>query len=395
MRQESAQDRQGGRDVQDAQDAQDAFLARLRRLGELHARVRRGGQPSLSVLAKAAGVASKTTVGEWLKGNRLPQHLPDLLGVVGALHAAARERWGEVPGPDRDLLDPEAWHSLHAAVVRDQARTTGEAVRAERLGRTWEQHEARRRLAGLPDRPRPVAAWHPRNLGVHPAISGAPGPVDGDCGFVLPTYVPRDHDRRLRACLDRAARDGDAVFVLVQGESCTGKTRTAYEAVRTCLPEWELAFPKGPESLLALLAAEAVGPRTVLWLDEAQDFLMGERGEEVARQLRRLLERPGPVVVLATMWQDHRRTLVTRPTPSRGCAPRATPLWPRPPSRAGTARSPRHSPRPRNSSRSTRRPTPSRPAMARPSSLPRWTPGASATARNCPTPSCGRPPPPT
>ncbi|MFF8726108.1 hypothetical protein ACF073_06410 [Streptomyces sp. NPDC015171] len=306
--------------------AQDALFARLRRLGELHARVRRAGQPSLAVLARAAGGRAKTTVGEWLKGNRLPQHLEDLLGVVDALRAAALRHPEGIDDADRELFDDDTWRALHTAVAQGRARLTGETVRAAGLGRARDRLEERQSYADLPDRPRPVARWDPRGLGVHPAISGAHG-SDHGAAFVLPTYLPREHDRRLRTLLDRTVHDGDTLFVLVQGESCTGKTRAAYEAVRACLPDWDLAFPKGSESLLALLAADAVGPRTVLWLDEGQDFLTAERGEEAAAGLRRLLELPGPVVVLTTMWQEHRRTLLARPTaPVRDPHPQARAL---------------------------------------------------------------------
>ncbi|MEU6161679.1 hypothetical protein [Streptomyces sp. NPDC047130] len=292
--------------------AQDALFARLRRLGDVHARVRRDGQPSLAVLARAAGGRAKTTVGEWLKGNRLPQRLEDLLGVVGVLRDAASRRPGGITDADRDLFDDDTWRALHTAVAQGRARLTGETVRAASLGRPHDGCQERRGSPDLPDLPRPVARWEPRKLGVHPAISGRPDPGHG-AAFVLPAYVPRDHDRRLRALLDRAARDGDTLFTVVQGDSCTGKTRTAYEAVRACLPEWDLAFPKGSDSLLALLAADVIGPRTVLWLDEGQDFLTGARGEETAARLRGLLELPGPVVVIATMWPEHRKALLTRP----------------------------------------------------------------------------------
>ncbi|MFY4717279.1 hypothetical protein [Streptomyces sp. LaBMicrA B280] len=289
--------------------AQGALFAQLRRLGDFHTRVRRAGQPSLAVLARAAGGRAKTTVGEWLKGNRLPQRLEDLLGMVDALRTAAMRHPGRIDEADRDLFDDGTWRTLHMAVAQERARLTGETVRAASLCRTREWHEERR---SCPDLPRPLTQWSPRDLGVHPAISGGHDPDHG-AAFVLPAYLPRDHDRRLRALLDRAAHGGDTLFVVVQGESCTGKTRAAYEAVRACLPDWDLAFPKGPTSLLALLAADAIGPRSVLWLDEGQDFLTGKQGEEAAARLRGLLELPGPIVVLATMWQEHRRTLLSRP----------------------------------------------------------------------------------
>ncbi|MFJ3924688.1 hypothetical protein [Streptomyces sp. NPDC090022] len=173
---------------------------------------------------------------------------------------------------------------------------------------------AAHRSAPLSDRPRPVADWPPGRLGVHPAVAGA---READpARFVLPAYVVRDHDRALRACLTRAADAGRPSVVLVRGESCTGKSRTGYEAVRSCCGDRHLAFPKSGQSLLELLdalATDAVDPHLVLWLDEAQNVLTGPDGERAALRLRRLLETDRPFVVLMTMWPEHARRLSERP----------------------------------------------------------------------------------
>lgn len=293
--------------------AEEALTARLRRLGELR-RTELAERMTLAVLARAAGVRSRETVREWLNGSRVPQRPDQLLGLVAVLRGEAARLLGELPDEQRSLLADDEWRRLFADLAAERARATGAAVRGERVVRAL----AEQRLAELPDRPRPLAQWLPQSLGVHPSISGTAGVT----GFVLPEYLPREHDRRLWACLEAGAP-----FVLVRGESCTGKTRTAYEAVRRCLPEWRLAFPKGPDSLLEMLAADAIGPRTVLWLDEGQDYLLGEGGETVAAGLRRLLERPGPALVLMTMWHQHHRTLTARSdAPARDPHPQARAL---------------------------------------------------------------------
>jgi len=98
-------------------------------------------------------------------------------------------------------------------------------------------------LATLADEPRPVGRWTAQQLGVHPAIHGATDTVAGQ-GFVLPDYVERGHDRRLRELFAEAAGSEQSAMVVVRGGSCAGKTRTAFEAVRACLGDWDLAFPK-------------------------------------------------------------------------------------------------------------------------------------------------------
>ncbi|MEO3850779.1 hypothetical protein ABGB09_24705 [Streptomyces sp. B8F3] len=162
------------------------------------------------------------------------------------------------------------------------------------------------------DRRRPVDEWSARQLGVHPAIHGTGTPEDTG-GFVLPEYVERDHDRRLRDRLRRAADRAHPVLVLVRGPSSAGKTRTAFEAVRACLRDWELVFPKTPGGLAALLDAGALVPRTVLWLNEAQNHLDSPAGEEAAAALHRRLEEPGPLVVLGTLWPEYHRRLTAAP----------------------------------------------------------------------------------
>lgn len=170
------------------------------------------------------------------------------------------------------------------------------------------------------DRRLPVAGWSARQLGVHPAIHGTGTPEDTG-GFVLPEYVERDHDRRLRDRLRRGAADrAHPVLVFVRGPSSAGKTRTAFEAVRACLHDWELVFPKTPGGLAALLDAGALVPRTVLWLNEAQNHLDSPAGEEAAAALHRRLEEPGPLVVLGTLWPEYHRRLTAAPEPGAQAA---------------------------------------------------------------------------
>lgn len=175
-------------------------------------------------------------------------------------------------------------------------------------------------MAARLDRRLPVAGWSARQLGVHPAIHGTGTPEDSG-GFVLPEYVERDHDRRLRDRLRRAAADrAHPVLVLVRGPSSAGKTRTAFEAVRACLHDWELVFPKTPAGLAALLDAGALVPRTVLWLNETQNHLDSPAGEEAAAALHRRLEEPGPLVVLGTLWPEYHRRLTAAPEPGAQAA---------------------------------------------------------------------------
>ena len=136
-----------------------------------------------------------------------------------------------------------------------------------------------------------------RRLGVHAAIS-----VPGVAGGVLPEYVARDADAAgsgIRARVAAAAERGG--FVLLVGGSSVGKTRSAAEALKALLLDWWLVHPAGPAEVAALAAAPP--SRTVVWLDELQRYLDGEHGL-TGGVVRALLNAPGPVVIIGTLWPD-------------------------------------------------------------------------------------------
>jgi hypothetical protein len=139
---------------------------------------------------------------------------------------------------------------------------------------------------------------------VHAAIS-VPGVPDD----VLPEYVPRDIDAAesgIRAKVAAAAERGG--FVLLVGGSSVGKTRSAAEAVRAVLPDWWLVYPAGPDQLAAL--ARVPSPRTVVWLNELQDYLNGEHGLDGA-VIWALLSHPA--VIIGTLWPERYAAYTTVP----------------------------------------------------------------------------------
>ncbi|MYS47285.1 hypothetical protein GTY23_40160 [Streptomyces sp. SID5998] len=144
-------------------------------------------------------------------------------------------------------------------------------------------------------RPRPVTAWQPDRLGVHRAVQ------EHD-GMKLPPYIERDHDGELRRHL-RTVVDKGAGMVVVRGDSCTGKTRSAWEAVTACVPDWQLLYPKSAAGLRSCLQANVLTSPTVIWLDNAHYLFAEADGNRAAEDLLGLLEQPpAPVIILATMW---------------------------------------------------------------------------------------------
>ena len=147
-------------------------------------------------------------------------------------------------------------------------------------------------------------------------------PEDAPPGLpVLPPYVPREHDQVLGQVVRAAAEGRSGIAVLVGGSS-TGKTRACWEALallRDQDPPWRLWHPIDPSRPdAALTELPGIGPRTVVWLNEAQFYLDPAEaglGERVAAGLRELLRDPGraPVLVLATVWPEFWDALTARP----------------------------------------------------------------------------------
>ncbi|WP_138957690.1 sel1 repeat family protein [Streptomyces sp. YIM 121038] len=340
------------------------MFARLRRVGALK-RGRLDGDPSDRRLARAAGV-SHGTPGAWLDGRQLPQRIDPLLAVLDEIRTEAARRGllatrADALGADTvgELLDERRWRAAFEAERGHRNERSRLEAERQRARAALERDGLRARQAALADRPRPVRQWPAGRLGVHPAIPGrtpVPGraPIPGpghssapaadpthahahahahahgnsptaaeDSGFVLPRYVPRPHDVRLRRLLAPAVTDGaPPILVVVQGPSCAGKTRTAYEALQVAVPAgFDLLFPADTDSLLATLAADALPPRTVLWLNEAQHHLTDPQGEAAAAALLRRLDGEGPLVVIATLWPEHAEAL-TRPASHSGDAHR-------------------------------------------------------------------------
>ena len=137
----------------------------------------------------------------------------------------------------------------------------------------------------------------------------------------LPAYVPREHDTQLGAVVRAAAAEGRSRTAVLVGGSSTGKTRACWEALQILRdrPEpWRLWHPIDPTRPdAALRELPGIGPRTVVWLNEAQFYLdvaEGGLGERVAAGLRELLRDPdrAPVLVLATLWPQYWDTLTAR-----------------------------------------------------------------------------------
>jgi hypothetical protein len=163
--------------------------------------------------------------------------------------------------------------------------------------------------SGTAERPtygRLAGRWDPVELGVHPVIGGGP----------MPPYVRRPHDELLRAALAPAV--AASRLVVVRGESSTGKTRAAYEAVAARLADWQVDYPLNAAALAARLESR-IPARTVLWLGELRQYADDDGGAAVLGRLADLLEGTGHILI-TTVWPEHWTTYAAAARAGSGAA---------------------------------------------------------------------------
>ena len=247
----------------------------------------------------------------------LEAQLTLLVDRIGAGHAAVAE--AVRLGHEETARQMQAWMSAQVVSRLDELRGTVGGIQQDLqqvLDGLSQPTSVRSRPAGwLLDQ---VISPFDFALGVHQAIEAA----NLDVALPeLPEYVLRDHDRDLSMRVKAAAEGRSSIAVLVGGSS-TGKTRACWEALeplRGRPEQWRLWHPIAPSyPMAALQELSQIGPRTVIWLNEAQFYLLtGDgTGEQVAAGLQDLLRDPGrgPVLVLATLWPEFWNELTRRPS---------------------------------------------------------------------------------
>ncbi len=255
-------------------------------------------------------ISAEYAAGDWTRVERR-----------AALARAARERREYVlPARFDDTVLPGLLDDVVAVDLRRHAPEWFADLVAAKLASLAAASPGDPRVpAGPPPAGRLLAeVGDPFALEVHRPVQ----PEDAPAGLPeLPAYVPREHDTELGRVVRAAAAGRSGVAVLVGGSS-TGKTRACWEALGLLRgqPEawrlWHPIDPSRPDAALAELPR--IGPRTVLWLNEAQFYLGPAEpglGERVAAGLRELLRDPAraPVLVLATLWPRFWDTLTARP----------------------------------------------------------------------------------
>lgn len=173
------------------------------------------------------------------------------------------------------------------------------AVTQQRVTRWLDRRSALREAAAkgiyLLNRRLPLVSEliDPVEIGVHPAAERRV--AKGRPADRAPAYVRRDVDRALRDALSEGG------FTLLVGDATAGKTRTAYEAMRTVLPGHVFIAPSSADGVSAAVAEAQRRQNCVLWLDDLQVFL-SPGGGITRKDIAALVTGAGHRrVVLATM----------------------------------------------------------------------------------------------
>lgn len=121
----------------------------------------------------------------------------------------------------------------------------------------------------------------------------------------LPPYVRRDIDEEL----ERALSVGG--LVILEGPSASGKTRTAFEAIRRSPTAWNVFIPADTAHLRAEMEPLTHIRDLVVWLDDIERYLVsGDFDDHLLSVL--CGPRDGAAVLLATLRAEERRTLERR-----------------------------------------------------------------------------------
>uniref|UniRef100_A0AAU2VDS4 Sel1 repeat family protein n=1 Tax=Streptomyces sp. NBC_00003 TaxID=2903608 RepID=A0AAU2VDS4_9ACTN len=218
---------------------------------------------------------------------------------------------GQVPGP--------AWATAVVGAVVAVLVVPGKKA-VEALGARWTapvERLAKRSAARsslLSRAPRVTDAEHRMALSIHTAI---PLPEEADPGLSgsLPEYISRGIDTDVRAWIKGHTKSGGLVVLV--GAAAAGKTRSLYEALRAEVPDWRMPDVVTGTQLNTLVADGVDLSRSVVWLDELQNFFTDDA--LTANSVRQLvLGRHGPVLLAATIRAEELDRLLPAQPPASG-----------------------------------------------------------------------------
>ncbi|MFC4013933.1 hypothetical protein ACFOY2_42380 [Nonomuraea purpurea] len=290
----------------EAKQQADIFVL-LKDLGGLRVKCL-NNEPSLRILQRRVGV-SRGTISNWLKGSTFPTNIDQLTVLVRLIRAKAID--SGIADSHTHLWDESQWRTAYEAEAEKRAGRTQEYVKRAQASAALGRLAVGRPLMDVTD---------PYAYEVHRCIE-----IPGVDPSTLPAYVSREHDATL-ASIVKSAIAGQSQIAILVGGSSTGKTRACWEALhalRAGSSDWRLWHPITPARPDALIEQlKRVEPHTVIWLNEAQEYLStspAQLGEQVAAHLRDLLRDASrsPVLIMGTLWPEHRDEISTPPSPNQ------------------------------------------------------------------------------
>jgi hypothetical protein len=303
-------DRIRGDELDREQLAGDVTARYVQALAELY---EAAGRPAYKTIVRRARQitppipVSDSSLSDWLSGKNVPSRRESSEFLIRLLLEEARRRNSRF-----HLQAPSGgWEAARSEAVRYRRAGQGRGGRPSSSLHTRTRDQVMDASVGSPL----AEVRDPFALEVHrPIVLG--GAMASDLP-ALPRYVARDHDAQLMAIVQRAL-DGESVIAVLVGGSSTGKTRACWEALAQLRQAtgWRLFHPIDPTRQEATLAdLSEVRPRTVLWLNDLQHYLLtrsSDLGERVAAGLRHLLRDPAraPVLILGTLWPEHWASLM-------------------------------------------------------------------------------------
>ncbi|MFV2096193.1 tetratricopeptide repeat protein [Micromonospora sp. LOL_014] len=219
---------------------------------------------------------------------------------------------------DREL---DSWHVMIGRARTDlnerriEESDARDELRAILVGSVWTANNGDLPKASFND-------W--KRLGVHEALAHAL-PSRNQAGTDLPTYIGRDRDDELRTAICAGIESGKSEFILTVGHSTAGKSRSLAEAMWENLSDWSLLLPVTPAGLIEVLSADIRLDKTVLWLDELQNYIATvEACHALASRMSRGNER---VMILASMRAHHYEDIAESRNSSIGEKSLAAAAW--------------------------------------------------------------------
>jgi tetratricopeptide (TPR) repeat protein len=114
-------------------------------------------------------------------------------------------------------------------------------------------------------------------------------------------------------------------LIILVGDSSTGKTRCAFEAIKAELPDWRLLQPPDAAQLTDIVDRGRLPSGVVVWLDDLQHYLAGANSLTIDA-VNRMLDAGHPTVIIGTMWPEWHEKF-TRPVRPASGSKSGDPHW--------------------------------------------------------------------